>query len=125
MADTGVRGEGVKVVLQECKVREDRFVPTKEPPKEFSWGELVEVLAPHKSVDAYKQLSKAETGAYLGLAADRRTGRLGTFFFKNPDRSGNIGWLLKKDPTVPGRIKRIFRVEEAHFERKLEEGVAA
>lgn len=124
---TRVTFEGAtSVSLIECKLRGSEFVPVKgAKTKVYGWRELVDLLAPHKSQDGFRQLRKAKTGAFLGLSKSPMNGHVGTFFMLNDDLSGNIEMKLKVDPTFEGRLVCVYRVEAAKWPVTLTERKSA
>jgi len=68
-------------------------------------------------------LRKLQPGCYVGLIAGKRGGTE-NFMLLNQDRSGKIGWLVRKDPDALARIQAIFRVERTVWDHKfLEENL--
>lgn len=122
-ADVGVTAEGaVSVVLLKQKVRGDCFVAEKgAKPQTLSWSGLCDLLAPHKTQDAMTQLRRARQGAYIGLVKSRHAPGNGVFFMQNPDRSGNIAFILRKDPQFEDRLVCCYRVEMARWPGQLTE----
>lgn len=114
---TRITFEGAtSVTLVQCKLRGSFFVPEKgAKAKVYNWRELVDLLAPHKTQDAFKQLRKARIGAFLGLAKSPYGGQAGTFYMRNDDLSGNIEEKLRLDPSFERRLVCVFRVEAAKW----------
>ncbi len=108
-------------ILQPCKLREDRFVPTKAEPMQVGWVDLCNRLAPNKSPQALMTLRRLEHSAYVGLALDLKTKNAQNFFLMNFDRSNRVGWLLKKDPSFSERLIEVYRVDGVTYDSKVEE----
>ena len=103
-------------VLQPCRVRGDRLAPLKEDPLRLTWRELLDRLAPSKSRLAQLNLTRLALGQYVGLQHDGTN-----FIIRVNDHSNDIGWLLEQDPDLPDRVQSVFRVDEAHYDVKVEE----
>ena len=101
-----------RFLLQPCKVREDRVVPTAEPPLELDGRQLIEKLAPAKIPEELRRLRAARLGSFVGRCKGSRTGRDVLFTVWNPDRSNRIGWLLKTDAAFPERVLEIYKLVE-------------
>lgn len=109
-------------LLQPCKIRENRFVPTKDEAVAFDWADLCTRLAPSESVKAKSSLRRAESQGFIGLTRHEASGESCTFVFCNQDRSNSIDWLIKQDPSFPGRVLEVYRVESIDWEEiQLEE----
>lgn len=106
--------------MQRCRLRENKLVPMKEPPAEFSWEELLKRVAPSKSTKAKIQLRKMQTGAFVGVTKTPQ-GETSNFLLLNTNRTGKIDWLLRQDPTFAARLVEVFRVESVKWDDKLEE----
>jgi hypothetical protein len=113
-----------RFLLLPCKIRADKVVPLRNVlPEEFAWEELVKRFVPSKRVEGLQTLSRLERNAFVGIIRHPKTGEPSCFLLLNPDRSGQIGWLLKQDATVLDRIASIYRVELAEYDRVIQEGV--
>jgi len=110
-----------KFFLQPCRLREDKLVPTKEPKVEFKWLDLVSRLAPSKSKNAQMVLRRMERGCFIGLVLNEQTKEAVNFLLLNPDRSGSVKALLRKDPSFERRLIEVFRVEDFAWDAKMEE----
>jgi hypothetical protein len=88
----------------------DRFAPTEEKPLTLTWQELCERLAPPPIPRSEKILKQLSPGGYVGLARNLK-GVLEPFYFKNPDNSGKIGWLMKAQPKFVSQLATVYRVE--------------
>jgi hypothetical protein len=108
-------------VLQPCKIRENRLVPTKDEAVTLSWDDFCKRLAPSRSLRAKSNLRRAGTNAFIGLLRNAQTQEPCNFILQNQDRSGSIEWLLKQDPSFSNRLLEVYRVESAEWDIKLEE----
>jgi len=104
-----------KFVLQPCKIRGDRVVPTKDPPVELDGRQLIAKLAPNRLPHNLLRLRQARLGSFIGRCKGSRSGREVLFTVWNPDRSNKIGWLLKQDAAFPDRLIEIYRLVEADW----------
>lgn len=60
--------------------------------------------------------------AYVGRAKSKQSpGEIFIFVLYNWDRTGNIDYILAKDPSFAERIIDVFRVEEAQYDSKVAE----
>ena len=117
--------------LQPCKLRGGRLVPTKDEPVSFEWNDLCSRLAPTSTVKAKMQLRSMQVGAFIGTThsknpdwmLDRSQPEtiLTNFIFCNMDRSGNVAWLLKQNPSFSDRLSEVFRVESVEWDSGFEE----
>lgn len=96
--------------LQPCRFRVDRFASTEEKPLTLTWQELCERLAPPPIPRSEKILKQLSSGGYVGLVRNLK-GMLEPFFFKNPDNSGKIGWLIKTQPKFVSQLALVYRVD--------------
>ena len=106
-------------VLQPCKLKDNRFVPTKEEPITLDWGDLLTRVAPSKSYKAKLGLRSMKKGAFVGKT--RNNGVETNFIILNADTTGKVKWLLKQDPTFVNRLIEVFRVEDVSWDDKVEE----
>jgi hypothetical protein len=103
-----------RFVLQPCRFREGWLVPVKdESPLVVDWRELSARFAPSKEPRALSVLRLLQTGAYLGLVKGPRGPS--NFVVVNPDRSGNITKIVKRDPSFAGRLISAYRVDEVQW----------
>lgn len=110
-------------ILQPCHLREGKFAPIKgTSPKVFTWAELVEALAPSKETRARMTLRRMQPGAYVGTAKDRNDAKMvRNFLLVNQNRSSQLEWVLKKDPTFENRLISVYRVDEVKWEGVVHE----
>jgi hypothetical protein len=110
--------------LQPCKLREQWLVPSKEPAFVLSWPELCAKLAPSKDERALRALQLIQIGSYVGLVSrppKMVAGPPSNFVLLNHDRSGNLGAVLSKDPTLGPRLVEVYRVEEVQWDARVVE----
>lgn len=107
-----------RFVLTPCHVRADRVVPSDAETVEVDWPDLVALLAPSKTLSALNTLMRLRPSAYVGVL---RSPKATNFLFVNTDKGNEIGWLLKRQPDFPDRLDKIFRVEVALFDSRIEE----
>ena len=109
--------------LLPCKIREDQLVPVKgAEPVVMTWTELLSQVAPGGHAEAQK-LKALQVQSYIGLSKKTKepSSVPGTWVLLNPDRSGNIGWILKKDPTFEKRLVVAYRVEKTSLKSGVQE----
>lgn len=106
-------------VLKPCRVRQGRFVPTKDEALTLGWKELVAKFAPQRSRNAILCLRYLRIGGYVGLAQTPQG--LACFYYGNTDRSGRIAPELVKDEQWASRIQEVFLVEKAQWATKVVE----
>ena len=127
-----------RFVLTPCRLREDRLVPDGEP-IELDWPKVAALLAPSRSYEALMTLRRMSTNAYVGLKMKplpigvyipperkaavnaERAKQPVNFLFLTPDRSNEIGWLLKKSPSFLDDLLKVYRVDVALYDAKVEE----
>jgi len=113
-----------KIVMLPCRLREDRLVPEKGS-EAVSFTEL-EVLSRFR-LDGRKSadqniLRMLVPASYIGLVSSRKTGEPVRFYVRNNDLYGDISWVLKGDPSFPGRLLEVWLVESATWESRMIEG---
>ena len=108
-------------ILQPCRLRADRLVPTKDEVVTFEWEDLVERLAPSKSLQAKMTLRKLQKGAFIGTTRQAESQSPTNFLLVMPDRSGRIGGLIKQDPSFPERLLEVFQVQSVDWDDSLDE----
>lgn len=114
-----------RFVLQRCKVRLDRAVLLKdEPPCELDWGGLVQRFAPGGRIDARVNMrNNLRVGGFVGLIKRRGKEEVANFVLFHPARNGNLGWVLRADPTFSERVVEIHKVSEIEWDHKFQEGL--
>jgi len=110
-----------RFVLQPCRIREDRVVPTKDEPVVLDAKELITKFAPNRVPKEKLAVRMARLGSFLGLCKGSRSGRTVPFIIWNPDRSNKIRWLLKQDEAFPDRLLEIYRLQEVDWGSSVEE----
>ena len=108
-----------RFILTPCHLREDRVVPSGDA-VELDWPKLAALLAPSRTMNALMTLRRMKVDQYVGLVKVP-TGGTTNFLFQSPDRTNDIAWLLKKDPTFPATLDVIYRCELAQLDAKMEE----
>lgn len=110
-----------RFVLQPCKLRAGWIVPLKNTDTvTLGWDELKTRLAPSGEYKARSALRAMQPGGFVGLLKSRGD-RITNFVFVNIDRSGNVGWWMKSDPTLEDRLVEVFRVEEVVWDDSMAE----
>jgi hypothetical protein len=107
-----------RFVLTAMTLRGTKFVPVRgAQPEELDWNGLCEKLAPAPE-DRVKLrvLKRADIIGIKRHAQGRRN-----FLLSNTDRSGNVAWLLKKQPTVFDAMECAYRVEEVVYDQRIVE----
>jgi len=110
-----------RFVLQPCKIREDRVVPTKDDPIILNAKKLVAKFVPSGNRIECLKLRQARIGSYVGRAKGSRTGKEVLFIIWNEDRSNKIRWILKRDEAFPDRLLEIYRLNEVDWGSRFEE----
>lgn len=110
-----------KFLLRPCKVRGGHIVDSKDEAVEMDWDALCKKLAPSKDRQALMNLRTLQIGAFVGLSTNTRLRRVGNFVLLNQDRSGNLRWILKKDPEFERRVLEVYRVEDVRWDSKVVE----
>jgi hypothetical protein len=108
-------------VLQPCRIRDKRIIPTKDDPVQWDWKQLRENLAPTDSPKARMVLKLISRQGYVLLVQPHPKGPITNIFLQNPDRSNKIDWLLRRQPTFPRRVVSVWRVERADHGASIEE----
>lgn len=102
-----------RFVLQPCRLREGKLVPEKDSETlTMNWRELVSKLAPSNRVEALKTLQYLQRGAYVGLLEQDGNRPPSNFCFVAQDRSGNVGEVLRRNPSFSRRLKEVYQVVE-------------
>jgi hypothetical protein len=60
-------------------------------------------------------------GCFIGLIRTPITNRVVLFILSNPDGSGNVDFVMKKDPSFQDRLICAYKVIEAVFDSKVTE----
>jgi hypothetical protein len=112
-----------KFVLHPHKLRADKFVPVKDAEElTLDWPKLKALLAPSGEFPALRNLRNMQVSGFVGTMKDANVpGKVNNFFFLNVDRSANVAWLLKRDPTFEKRLLSAYWVREAAWDSKMEE----
>jgi hypothetical protein len=102
-----------RYVLLPCRLRDGKLVPEKESEGiTMSWRELVVKLAPSNRVEALKTLQHLQRGAFVGLLDQGDSRPPSNFCFVAQDRSGNVGEVLRRNPSFSRRLKEVYQVIE-------------
>jgi len=106
-----------KIVLQPCKLREDKFVPVKGAESvNVDLGGFIKLLGLDSKKDlAVRILRELRVTSYVG----RHEGRV--FSLYNPDLTSYVGWLLKTKPTFGDNLQELWRVESIAMDSKVSE----
>lgn len=106
--------EVIRFLLQPCKLRDNRVVPTDDPPVEYSWQSLCAKFAPARTREAMLPLRSLQLGAYVGLVRGPK-GAPANFVFVNADRSGKLSGALIKDSSFPERVIEVYRADKVDW----------
>jgi hypothetical protein len=111
-----------KIVLQKCKIRaETLVVDRKQLLETMEWAAFQEKFAPDLGRESLLKLQNVRLGAFVGLSQVRDN--VVNFILINPDLSGDISWILKKDPSFEGRIVEVYRVELVEWDGVIAESI--
>jgi hypothetical protein len=66
-------------------------------------------------------LKGVQQGAFVGLIRSKETKEIVNFLLVNPNRTGRIDWLLKRDASVADRLVDIYQVEAVIWDANVEE----
>lgn len=108
-------------LLQPCKLREDRVVrqrgvdPVVMSGQEVIARFLLDMRVPQDQF-AFRKLAPA---SYIGLAKSALNGRPVRFYLRNDDLSGDVSWILKRDPTFASRLLEVWLVERAEWDSRV------
>lgn len=108
-----------RFVLQPCRVREDRIVPRGEP-VEWTLRELLDNIT-RDPADRRHLRSVVSPGVFVGVCKKSKPPSEAHFSLVSPDRTNNIEWLLRKDPSFADRVLSVYRVVEADWGTSFEE----
>jgi len=112
-------------LLTPCKIREGWLVPKKgEPSIEVNWPQLCERLAPTGSLPGRQTLRKAAAVGAYALLVRQSSGAVTNVVLRNPDLSGDIRGILKRDPTLEGRVLAAYRFEAVKWDDVVVEAAA-
>lgn len=108
--------------LTRCRIREGWLVPKKgEPSTQVSWKELCAIAAPSGTLVAKQNLRKCAAQSTFVMLLRHPTGSVTNTIFRNPDLSGDIRALLKRDPTIEKRLVDAFRFDEVQWDDSVVE----
>lgn len=98
--------------LVPCRLLETKLVPQKDAePIELDWRELTAKLAPSNSIKALKSLAHVREGAFVGLL-DNGKHYPTNFCFMSPNRSGDISFIISRNPSFSSRLIDVYKVEK-------------
>lgn len=110
-----------RFVLQPCKIRENRVVPSGEENVVLGLAEFVKKFTITGERQERGKMRAARVGAFIGVCTGSRTKEPTLFVIWREDRFADIKFLLRKDPTFPDRCHAIFKVIEADWGSRIEE----
>lgn len=115
-----------KFVLKPARLLQTRLVPSKdEKAIELSFPELVTYFARADRGEGMK-LCGLRQGMYVGLTnSAKMPGRKIIFVLYNENRTGNVDFVLKNDPSFSTRLLEAYRVEEASYDGVITEAPGA
>lgn len=91
-------------------------------PLELTFDQLVKKLVPNLDVNEAIKLGHLKPGSFVGLVQGSRTPeRVVIFVLHNEDQTGELGFVLKRDPTFETRLIQAWRVIECGYDRKVTE----
>lgn len=115
-----------KFVLKPARLLQTRLVTSKTDPEfEVDFKQLVKKLVPSDApVYERTKVLNLRHGMFVGKARSlRRPGHATMFVLFNVDRSGDIEFVLKKDPSFEQRLLEAYFVETAQYDAKVTETV--
>jgi hypothetical protein len=117
-----------KFVLKPARLLQTRLVVSKnEPEIEVDFKGLQKLLLPPNSPPFEKaKVLNLHHGMFIGHSQSaKRPGQKVIFTLFNIDRSGNIEFVLKKDPSFETRLLKAYFVEKAEYDAKISESSKA
>lgn len=87
----------------------------------FGWPEVLQRLAPSRSVQALNLLRLVRSGWYVGTRV--RNGAATTFVLDAAGKSSAIGEVLRKNPGFEKELVEVFYVESVEWDAQLAEAV--
>jgi hypothetical protein len=111
-------------VLKPARLIQDTFdVIPDQPVLEFGFRDLCKMLVPQGTAFTERQkLLHLRPRAYVGRAKSKQSpNEIFIFVLYNWDRTGNIDYVLAKDPSFAERVIDVFRVEEVLYDSKVVE----
>jgi hypothetical protein len=107
--------------LQPYKLRDWKFVPTKEAPLVLDWPQYRAKLAPTGSRRALLNLRMSRAGHFVGLIRDKNSQQIHNFIMINTGNQYQTKLILKKDETIADRLIEVYRVEGVVWDDSCEE----
>jgi hypothetical protein len=112
-----------KFILKPARLLQTRLVTSKTgEPVELDFRQLLaKFLSYPDRMDAMK-LMGLRHGAFIGLTKSARTpGKQVVFVLYNENRTGNVDFVLKSDPSFAIRLVEAYRVEAAVYDGVITE----
>lgn len=113
-----------KFVLKPARLLQTKLVTSKTDPEfEVDFKQLLKRLVP-AGAPSYERtkLLNLHHGMFVGISRSiRRPGEKTIFVLFNVDRSGDIEFVLKKDPSFEQRLVEAYFVESALYDAKVSE----
>lgn len=111
-----------KFVLKPARILQTRLVTSKtDEAFELDFIQLLLKLKPETEREKLL-LANLRKGGFIGKTQNPRDPKAKNIFWLfNQDRTGNIDYVLKKDPSFPFRVLEAYRVEEAVYDVKISE----
>jgi hypothetical protein len=108
-----------KLVLRPCRVRSTFFSTEEEDPVTYDLKQLRnELTNTYDRLESHK-ISMLQQDAYIGSSQTATGNKI--FVLINPDKSGNIAWVLAKDPSFRDRILKVYKVQSIDWGSQIEE----
>lgn len=110
-----------KFELVPCKIREDRVVRKKGAESvAFTGPELMRkfLLDPGNRIDLVLFRSLVPE-SYIGLSKSSRNGRPVRFYLRNDDLTGDLSWVLKRDPTFADRVLEVWLIDRSEWDSRV------
>ncbi len=110
-----------KFVLVPSKLEANRIVPIEGAEKHtLTLKEMFARFAPSNERVAKEKIVGLRPGCYFGLMRDEQDPKqTRNFTVFNPSRDNKVDWLLRKMPTLPGRIVELYEVETAQLDTEV------
>jgi hypothetical protein len=112
-----------KFVLKPARLLQTKLVTSKTDPEfELDFKQLLRRFVPLNAPQERFKLLNLRHGMFVGLSkSQKRPGGKCIFVLSNIDRSGNIDFVLKRDPSFEIRLLEAYFVESSEYDGKLSE----
>lgn len=112
-----------RFLLQPSRLLQTRLVDDKNQEAiDLTFDQLVKKLVPNKDVNEAIKLGRLKPGSFVGLVHSARfPEKVVIFVLHNEDRTGELSYVLKRDPSFETRLIQAWRVAECSYDRKVTE----